>query len=142
MRATFDDVNLILRLYEMRREPRMREARLWFAANFKARTLQELTTLCPPGSEPNASYRMVTSYWEMVGSFITDGVLNSELFYKSGRELLFVYARLRHVLPAIREKFENPSELKNLEVAALGFIAWWNDQHPGAFEAFCTRIGA
>jgi hypothetical protein len=142
MRATFDDVNLILKLYEMRREPRMRDARLWFAANFKAKTLQELTALCPPGSEPNASYRMVTSYWEMVGSFITDGVLNAELFYKSGRELLFVYARLRHVLPAIREKFENPSELKNLEVASRGFIKWWNDQHPGAFEAFCIRIGA
>jgi len=111
MSATFDDVNLILKLYEM-------------------------------GSEPNASYRMVTSYWEMVASFITDGVLNAELFYKSGRELLFVYARLRHVLPAIREKYENPGELKNLELAALTFVEWWNGQHPGAFEAFCGRIGA
>jgi hypothetical protein len=142
MSATFDDVNLILKLYEMRREPRMREARAWFAATFKARTWQEFTTLCPPGSEPNASYRMVTSYWEMVASFITDGVLNAELFYKSGRELLFVYARLRHVLPAIREKYENPGELKNLELAALTFVEWWNGQHPGAFEAFCGRIGA
>jgi hypothetical protein len=142
MSATFDDVNLILKLYEMRREPRMREARLWFAANFKARTLPEFATLCPPGSEANASYRMVTSYWEMVASFITDGVLNAELFYKSGRELLLVYARLRHVLPAIREKYGNPGELQNLEIAASGFIKWWNDQHPGAFEAFCVRLGA
>jgi len=142
MRATFDDVNLILKLYEMRREPRMREARLWFASNLKAKTLPELTALCPPGSEANASYRMVTSYWEMVASFITDGVLNAELFYKSGRELLFVYARLRHVLPEVREKLANPGELKNLEIAALAYIKWWNDQQPGAFEAFCARIGA
>lgn len=141
-KATFDDVNLILRLYELRREPRLREARNWFAANFNAKSLLELTDLCPPGSEPNASYRMVTSYWEMVASFITNGVLDAELFYQSGRELLFVYARLRHVLPAVRDKFENPGELKNLETVALGFIDWWNRRHPGAFEAFCRRIGA
>ena len=141
-RPTFDDVNLILRLYEMRREDRMREARTWFASNFKAKTLEEWTALCAPGTEPNASYRMVTSYWEMVASFVTTGVLNAELFYQSGRELLFCYARVRHVLPALREKFGNPNELKNLETVGQGFITWWNEQSPGAFDAFCKRIGA
>src|SRR5581483_3473763 len=57
---TFDDVNLILRLYEMRREERLRAARAWFIANFKPRTLQEFDALCPPGSDANASFRMVT----------------------------------------------------------------------------------
>jgi hypothetical protein len=141
-RPTFDDVNLILRLYEMRRDDRMREARTWFAANFKTRTLDEWTALCPPGSEANASFRMVTSYWEMVASFINGGVLNAEIFYQSGRELLFTYARVRHILPALRDKLGNPAELKNLEVAAQGFIEWWEHQSPGAFEAFCKRIGA
>lgn len=140
--ARFDDVNLILRLYDMRRENRMREARVWFAANFKARTVEEWAALCPPGSEANASYRMVTSYWEMVGSFITGGVLNAELFYQSGRELLFCYARIRHVLPELRVKLGNASELKNLETVAEGFIAWWHAQSPGAYDAFCKRIGA
>ena len=140
--ATIDDANLILRLYEMRREPRMREARNWFGSNFKVRTLAEYTALCPAGSEANASYRMVTSYWEMVASFITRGVLNEELFYQSGRELLFVYARVRHVLPELRDKFGNRGELANLEAAASGFIDWWTRQQPGAFEAFCQRIGA
>jgi hypothetical protein len=142
MKATFDDVNLILRLYEMRRDDRMREARSWYAANFKARTIDEWSSVCAPGTEANASYRMVTSYWEMVASFVTSGVLNAELFYQSGRELLFCYARVRHVLPALREKFANQSELKNLEIVAQGFIAWWNQQSPGAYDAFCKRIGA
>jgi hypothetical protein len=142
MTATFDDVNLILRLYEMRRDDRMREARAWFAGNFKARTFEEFTALCPPGSEANASYRMVTSYWEMVASFITSGVLHHELFYQSGRELLFCYARVRHVLPEVRDKLGNRNELKNLERVAQGFIAWWNEQAPGAYDAFCKRIGA
>ena len=141
-RPTYHDVDLILRLYDMRREMRMREARRWFAAHFKVKTLEEFNATCPPGSEPNASYRMLTTYWEMVASFITKGVLNQELFYQSGRELLFCYARLRHVLPALREQLGNPNELKNLETVAKGFIAWWNQQSPGAFDAFCKRIGA
>ena len=142
-RATFDDVNLILRLYEMRRDDRMREARNWFTGNLQGRRRSRSgTALCPPGSDANASYRMVTSYWEMVASFITSGVLNPELFYQSGRELLFCYARVRHVLPALREKLGNPRELKNLETVAQGFIAWWNQQSPGAYDAFCKRIGA
>ncbi len=139
---TFDDVNLILRLYEMRRDDRLRGARAWFVANFKARTMDEWTALCPPGSDANASYRMVTTYWEMVASFITSGVLNAELFYQSGRELLFCYARVRFVLPALRQQYSNPGELKNLESVAQGFAAWWNQQSPGAYDAFCKRIGA
>ena len=102
-RATFDDVNLILRLYDMRRDDRLREARRWFVANFKVRTFDEFTKLCAPGTEANASYRMVTSYWEMVASFINTGVLNADLFYQSGRELLFTYARARFMLPELRE---------------------------------------
>jgi hypothetical protein len=140
--ARFDDVNLILRLYDMRRDDRLRQARAWFVGNFKARTYEEFTALCPAGSEPNASYRMVTSYWEMVASFITAGVLNPELFYQTGREMLLVYARVRHVLPSLRQQLANPQELRNLESAAQGFIEWWNEQSPGAFDAFCRRIGA
>ncbi len=93
--ATFDDVTLLLRLYEMRRDDRMREARQWFAASFKPKTYEEFLSACPPGSEQNASYRMVTSYWEMVSSFVTAGVLNDELFFQSGRELLFCWERVR-----------------------------------------------
>ena len=82
-RATYDDVNLIMRLYETRRDDRMREAREWFRASFKVKSYEEFQALCPPGSESNASYRMVTTYWEMVASFLTSGVLNAELFYQT-----------------------------------------------------------
>ena len=78
----------------------------------------------------------------MVASFVTGGVLNAELFYQSGRELLLVYARIRHVLPAVREKFGNPDELKNLETVGLAYRDWWNGRQPGGFDAFCARLGA
>jgi len=139
-RATYDDVNLILKLYEMRREEKLRAARAWFTGNFKVKTLDDWHKLCPAGSEANASYRMVTTYWEMVGSFVAVGVLHAELFFQSGRELLFCYERMRDVLPALREAYKNPNELKNLETTALDYIAWWNSQAPGAYEAFSKRV--
>jgi hypothetical protein len=142
MKPTYDDVNLVLRLYELRREEKLREARRWFLESFKVRTLAEFQVLCPRGSEANELYRMVTTHWEMVASFLTSGVLNQDLFFESGRELLLVWVRVRSVLPAIREAYGNAAELRNVETAATAFIEWWNAQAPGAFEAFAKRVGS
>jgi hypothetical protein len=139
-RATYDDVNLIVKLYDMRREERMRQARAWFAASFKAKTMEDFASLCPPGSEQNASFRMVVSYWEMVASFLTNGVLNAELFYQSGRELLFVWERVRDLVPLVREQYKHPHEYRNTEAAAKAYIEWWTKQAPGAYEAFAKRV--
>ena len=58
---------------------------------------------------------MVITYWDMVASFIVSGVLNKELFFQSGRELLLVYERMRAVLPGLRDAYKDPSYLANLE---------------------------
>jgi hypothetical protein len=139
--ATYDDVNLILRLYEMRREPRMREARAWFVKNFKPKSLEEANQIAPPGSDENAYVRMVTTYWEMVGSFLTSGVLNEELFFQSGRELLLVYVRSLPILADLRKAFNDPGAYKNLETVAKRYIDYLNRVGPGSFEAFAARVG-
>ena len=139
-RATYDDARLILTLYESRREPRLRDARKWFSANFKPKTAADIATLCPPGSEENASYRMVMTYWEMVASFVTSGVLNQELFFQSGRELLLVWERIRDVLQGIREQHKDANYYGNLEAAAKDFIEYWERRTPGAYQAFSARI--
>ena len=139
-RPTYQDVDVILRLYDMRRETRMREARRWFAAHFKVKTMEEFNLACPPGSESNASYRMLTSYWEMVASFVTHGVLAEELFFESNREFLFVWERVRDVLPELRRASSSPVELKNLETMSAAYIAWWGQRAPGAPEAYSKRV--
>ena len=111
-RATYDDAKLILELYEMRREERMRKARSWFVASFRPRSAADLAALCPRGSDESASYRMVATYWEMVASFLTSGVLNKELFYQSGRELLLVWGRLHDVVAELREQQADPYLLR------------------------------
>ena len=139
-RPTYDDANLILQLYELRREDRMRKARAWFTANFKVKTWEELQKLAPGGSEENASYRMVASYWEMVASFLTSGVLNKELFYQSGRELLLVWGRLHEILPELREQHKDPQYYGNLEAAARDYIDYLERHTPGAYAAFLKRV--
>ena len=135
-----EDAMLILRLFELRRDTRLREARDWFARNFNATTLQEYEALCPPGSEPNAFTRMVASYWDMVASFVTNGVLHDELFFQSGREMLLVWERVRDVLPGIREQQKDALYYGNLEVVAHDFIEYWERRTPGAYQAFSTRV--
>lgn len=138
--ASYDDVNLILRLYEMRREDKLRAARAWFAANFKVHSVAELNALCPPGSEANAYFRQVVSYWDMVASFITNGVLHEQLFFESGREMLLVWERLRDLVPELRTLHKDPRTWSNLEQVATRFIAWMNTRGPEAYTAFSARI--
>lgn len=138
--ATYEDVNLILRLYEQRREDKMREARQWFTGMFKAKTLEEFNKSCPPGSGPNAYFRMVTSYWEMVASFITAGVLNEQLFFQSGMELLLVWEKVKDIAPAMRELRKNQLIWKNLETVAGRLAAHLDVNSPGAHEAFAELV--
>ena len=140
-RPTYDDANLILRLYEMRREDRMRDARAWFTAQFRVKTWEELQKLAPGGTDQNASYRMVVSYWDMVASFVTSGVLNRELFFQSGRELLLVWERIRHVLPEIRAQYKDPNYLGHLEAVGEEFARYFEGRSGDGYAAFVTRVG-
>lgn len=139
---TYDDVNLILKLYEMRREDKLRSARSWFSSTFKVKSLEAWNALCPPGSENNAYIRQVTTYWDMVASFITGGVLNQELFFESGRELLFVWTRIELVIGELRASIKDPDYLKNLETVGTTFAAHFKKQNPAAYESFVARVRA
>ena len=136
---TYDDVNLILKLYNMRREDKLREARKWFG-KFHAGTMAEREALCPPGSEADAYFRMVVTYWEMAASFITSGVLHQELFLQSGNELLFVWEKVRDFVPEWRTQASNPKILSNMEVVAKAAIDYMNSGSPKAYEAFSARV--
>jgi hypothetical protein len=139
-RPTYDDANLMLRLYEMRRDERMRQARAWFTANFRVKTVEELQKLAPVGSDENAYYRQVVSYWDMVASFITSGVLHKELFFQSGRELLVVWERVKPVLPAIRAAYKDPQYWIQLETVGEEFALYFDARSSEGYEAFVKRI--
>ena len=138
---TYEDANLILRLYELRREEKLREARKWMGAIAPFTSREQWLGICPPGSETNAYYRMVTTYWDMAASFVATGVLNPELFFRANNmELLFVWEKVRRMLPELREVQKNPRVLFNMEEIANGFIEYLNTNNPGYYDVFAGNI--
>jgi hypothetical protein len=138
-KATYDDVNLILRLYDMRREDKLRAARAWFVTNFKPKTLAEMNKLCGPGTEPNPLFRQAVSYWDMVASFVTAGVLNEELVFQNTRELLLFWLRLKPVISEVRIAQKDPNAWKNLETVGESFGSFLG---PEVLASFAARVGA
>jgi hypothetical protein len=133
------DVEVILKLYELRREDRMRKARSWLFG-YKATTNAEHQAACPPGSDQEAYYRMVTSYWDMAASFVTSGAVNKDLFLQSAGELLFVWEKTKATIAHTREAMDNPGYLSNIETVAQGLIDNMNRANPKAYEAFSARV--
>ncbi len=138
--ATYDDVNLILKLYNFRREEKLRAARAWFSAEFKVKTMAEYAKLCPVGSGMNANARQVITYWDMVASFVNAGVLNRELFFESGRELLFVWTRVQPILEEWRAQYQDPHHLKNLETVGTAFAEHLKKSSPEGYQNFVARV--
>jgi hypothetical protein len=132
--VTHDQVKLMLQLYEMRREPRMREAREWYFANFSPASLEDMNKQAPPGSAGNASVRMVTSYWEMVASIVNRGLIDEEFFFENTGEQWAVWSRIKGVVPAMRERSKNPHQYANLEKHVGRLEAWREKRAPGSSE--------
>ena len=118
----------------------MRAARDWFAQNFKPASIEEMQQLAPQFSQENAYVRMVTGYWEMVASLITSGVLNQELFFEAGGEMLFVWERMRELVPQMREFMKMPRMYHNLEIVGTAYAKWFDAQGPGAYATFQAMV--
>jgi hypothetical protein len=139
--ARASDADVIMRLYDLRREDRMRQARNWFFAKFKGvKTSDEFLKLAPFGSDENAFFRMVVSYWDMAAGFVNSGAVNADLFFRSGNEMLFVWIRASELIAELRETRGNPLMYGDLEQAAGVMIKWLNDRAPGSYEGFRKMV--
>jgi hypothetical protein len=112
MATPVDSANLILRLYELRREPVMREARNTMLT-FDPRSVEDyMAAMAGPQS---AHIRMVTSYWEMAASFVVNGAIDANMFDESAGEHILVFGKVEPILPQLRQAMGNPGMFKNLE---------------------------
>lgn len=114
---------LILKLYELRREPVMREARNWFFA-FNPESFEDVQRATM--GEHSAYLRMVSTYWDMACSFVNHGAIDAEMFGEANGEHIFVFAKLQPFLEQIRATNGNPNAFRNLEQAVTSL--------PGAEE--------
>ncbi len=107
-----EDADLILKLYDLRREPVMREARNWMFT-FNPTSIQDVMEVMM--GEHSGHFRMVISYWDMACALVNNGAIDEELFNQTNGEQIFVYMKVAPVLEDIRKMFDNPDFLKNLE---------------------------
>lgn len=107
-----EDADLILKLYDLRRETVMREARNWFFT-FNPTSIQDVMEALL--SEQSGYYRMVISYWDMAAAMVNNGAIDEQLFNETNGEHIFVYAKIAPVIEEVRAMFGSPDFLHNLE---------------------------
>jgi len=106
------EADLILKLYDLRREEVMRDARNWFFM-FNPKTVEDVMDTMT--SDRSGSLRMVISYWDMACSLVTNGAIDATMFNDANGEHIFVYAKMEPFIPAMREMTGNPTFLAHLE---------------------------
>jgi hypothetical protein len=107
-----EEAQLILKLYDLRRETVMREARNWFFS-FNPTSAQDFLEVLM--GEHSGHLRMVISYWEMAASLVNNGAIDAQLFNDANGEHIFVYAKIQQFIPELRVMFSQPEYLQHFE---------------------------
>jgi len=128
---THEQGELQLKIFDLRREARLRQARDWFGKNYFANTLDEAMRIAPMGSEAGTSFMMVVSYWDQACAYLNHGLLHEDLFFETSGEFFFVWERVKATVPEGRQRWSNPMFLANLEKAANRYEAWSEERAPG-----------
>jgi hypothetical protein len=122
-KATATDAQLIMQLYDLRREPEMRKARSWWLGEFWPQNADDFLKVAWAADTPENNWlRQVGGYWSMAASFVLHGVLSEELFIQpavSG-EMVFVFAKVQPFLKELREKMGDPQMFGNIEKVITG----------------------
>jgi hypothetical protein len=112
------DAQLILRLYDLRREPEMRKARHWWLWDFSPRNAENFLKIAwASGSQQNNWLRQVSGYWGMAASFVLQGALSEDLFLRpafSG-EMFVMYGKIHPFIKELRDKLEDPEVFLDVE---------------------------
>ncbi len=114
--ATAQDADLIIKLYDLRRDDTMRKARNFMFGEFFPASVEDIKALFanPELSQQNAYYRQATSYWDMVAAMVNHGAIDKDLFYDTNGEFFAVWAKIGDFVPELRGFF-GPQYMVNLE---------------------------
>jgi hypothetical protein len=117
MTSKADSANLILRLYELRREQTLRDASDWFVTRFHPKSADEVFSVWM--GRDSAPYRMVTTYWDMAAALVNHGGIDAAMFNESNTEHNAVFAKVQPFLPELRRRARMPDYLAHLERLVL-----------------------
>jgi hypothetical protein len=117
MATPFESAQLNLQLFDLRREPVLREARNWFIREFNPDTFAELVAIV--SGERNASFRMVLGYWDMAASLVTTAAINADAFLAAHGEIFATFSKIHPFLTEIRVATGEPDFCKHIEAVVL-----------------------
>ena len=106
-----------MQLYELRREPTMRDAREWIIPFFPESVDEIMHAMVDP--KTSGFFRMVVTYWDMAASFVNRGAIDEEMFFDSNGESWIVFSKVQPFLEQVRERMGNPNYLKHLEALIM-----------------------
>jgi len=106
---------LILKLYDLRRESVMREARSYIGGQFLPASAEELVKIVTAGTRHGAFILQVYGYWDMVAAFVHNGALTPRLVYDTCQEMYFQYAKIQPYLAEFRQKMNLPEWMISIE---------------------------
>ena len=117
MATPFESALLNLKLFELRREAVLREARDWFLREFNPESFAELVTIVR--GPRNASFRMVLGYWDMAASLVTTGAIEGEAFRAAHNEIFGAFSKIHPFLAELRAASSESQFCKHIEAVVL-----------------------
>jgi hypothetical protein len=114
-KPTIEQAELILHLYQLRRETVMREARSFVGGPFLPASDDDLVSIITKGGKETSFVLQVYGYWDMVSAFVLHGMLAEPLVYDTCQEMYFQFAKIYPYLPGFRQKMNLPEWMQNIE---------------------------
>jgi hypothetical protein len=111
---------LILKLYEIRRETALRAARDYVGGEFMPKSVDEFVSLVKDGGKPSGHILQVYGYWDMVAAFVVHGALDEALIFDTCQEMYFQFEKIQPYLAGFREKMNLPEFLRSIETVVAG----------------------
>jgi hypothetical protein len=117
MPTPFESAQLNLTLFDLRREPVLREARAWFVSEFNPETFDEF--FAAVRGPRNSSFRMVLSYWDMAASLVTTGAIDGDAFRAAHSEIFATFAKVHPFIAEMRQTTGEPDICKHMEAVVM-----------------------
>jgi len=112
-----ESADLIMKLYDLRREEKMREARSWIVSFFPESAADIMRAMVD--AETSGKLRMVITYWDMATGFVNHGAIDEDMFLESNGECVLVFSKIEPFLEEVRQIMGSPNFLKNLETLVM-----------------------
>lgn len=118
--SPIQQAELILKLYDLRREAVMREARAYVGGEFLPQSAKELVQIVSAGGKQTGFVLQVYGYWDMVSAFVLHGALDAGLVYDTCQEMYFQYAKIQPYLTEFRQAMKLPEWMISMEKVIEG----------------------